>query len=187
MNRAVLLDRDGTLIRECNYLHDPELVRLERGVVPALQALHAAGFLLIVVTNQSGIGRGYYTEADFRAVQARLAERLAEHDVPLAATYHCPHHPTEARGELRVACECRKPRPGMVLAAIADFDLDPARSFLVGDTLSDVGAGQAAGIRSVLVRTGYGAEQAELDGPVVPDHVADDLERAVRDYILASA
>jgi D,D-heptose 1,7-bisphosphate phosphatase len=187
MNKAILLDRDGTLIVERNYLHDPEQVELETNVIPALQRLHAAGFLLIVVTNQSGIGRGYYTEADFRAVQERVAGLLGEHGIPIAGDYHCPHHPTAGVGEYRRACDCRKPETGMVRAALADFDLDPGSSFLVGDTLSDVGAGQGAGLRSVLVRTGYGAELAERGGPVVPDHVADDLLEAVEAFILAGS
>jgi len=185
MNRAILLDRDGTLIHERNYLSDPAGVELERGVVPALQRLHKAGYLLIIVTNQSGIGRGLYTEADFRAVQNELSRLLAEHDIPIAGDYHCPHHPTGARGEYLRECDCRKPAPGMVLSALADFDLDPAQSFMVGDTLNDVAAGQRAGLRGILLRTGYGAGQAGEAGVIVPDHVADDLLHATEDYILA--
>ena len=187
MNRAILLDRDGTLIHERNYLCDPAGVELEHQVVPALRRLHEAGYLLIIVTNQSGIGRGLYTEAQFRAVQDELSRLLGEHGIPIAGDYHCPHHPTEARGEYLRVCECRKPAPGMVRSALADFDLDPAQTFMVGDTLNDVAAGQNAGIRGVLIRTGYGAEQARGDGAVVPDHVADDLLRAVEDYILVAA
>lgn len=185
MKRAILLDRDGTLIVERNYLSDPAAVELERNVVPALRKLHEAGYLLIVVTNQSGIGRGYYSEADFRAVQAEVARQLAEQGIPIAGDYHCPHHPTGGKGEYLRACECRKPAPGMVKAALADFDLDPDRSFMVGDTLNDVAAGQAAGLRGVLVRTGYGAELEGKAGSVAPDHVADDLLGAVEDFILA--
>lgn len=184
--RAVLLDRDGTLVVERNYLCDPAQVELERNVVPALARLHADGFLLIVITNQSGIGRGYYTEADFRAVQEELARRLDEHGISLAGDYHCPHHPTGAKGEYLRRCDCRKPEPGMVRAALADFELDASRCFMVGDTLKDVAAGQAAGVRGILLRTGYGAEQEREIGDVVPDHVADDLGRAVEDYILGA-
>jgi D-glycero-D-manno-heptose 1,7-bisphosphate phosphatase len=186
MNRAVLLDRDGTLIVERNYLCDPAGVELESGVGPALRRLQDAGFLLIVITNQSGIGRGLYTEAQFRSVQDELGRQLAEHGVRLAGDYHCPHHPKEARGEYLRACECRKPAPGMLRAALADFDVDPATSFMVGDTWNDVAAGRAAGVRGILVRTGYGANLEREAGAVVPDHVADDLGHAVDDYILAS-
>ncbi len=187
MNRAILLDRDGTLIRERNYLCDPDQVELESRVIPALQRLHGAGFLVIVVTNQSGIGRGYYTEADFRAVQERVASLLAEHGIPVAGDYHCPHHPTAGVGEYLRECDCRKPGTAMLKAALEDFDLDPGKSFMVGDTLSDVGAGQGAGLRSILLRTGYGAEHAQRLGEVVPEYIADDLLDAVEEYILASS
>jgi D,D-heptose 1,7-bisphosphate phosphatase len=186
LNKAILLDRDGTLIVERNYLHDPDQVELESRVVPALQRLHQAGYLLIVVTNQSGIGRGLYTEADFRAVQERLRALLAEQGVPLAGDYHCPHHPTAGLGEYRRACDCRKPGTALVRAALEDFELDPGKTFMVGDNLSDIGAGKAAGLRTVLVRTGYGAEHEQRGGEPRPDHVADDLLDAARDYILAA-
>ena len=200
MNRAILLDRDSTIIRGREYLSDPDEVELERGVARALRRLHDAGYLLVIVTNQSGIGRGLYTEAAFRAVQDRLIGLLAEHGIPVAGEYFCPHHPTEARGEFRRVCACRKPAPGMVLSALSDLDLDPAQSFMIGDALSDVAAGQRAGLRGVLVCTGEltradladrngGARAESSEGPdgeaVVPDHVADDMLRAVEDYILA--
>jgi D-glycero-D-manno-heptose 1,7-bisphosphate phosphatase len=184
-NKAILLDRDGTLIRELHYLHEPDKVVLERNVATALRRLQDAGYLLIVVTNQSGIGRGLFGEEDYRAVQARLTELLAAEGVRLAGAYHCPHHPTEARGEYLRECDCRKPGTGMVEAALRDHGLDRERSFLVGDNASDIGAGVRAGLRSVLVRTGYGAEHERLDGPYQPDHVADDLDQAA-DYILGA-
>ena len=191
MNKAILLDRDGTLIRECNYLCDPALVELERNVLPALQRLRDAGFALAVVTNQSGIGRGLYTEAEFDAVQARVAELLAEGGVELAAAYHCPHHPTAGVGAYLTACPCRKPAPGMLESAVRELELDRAGSFMVGDNLSDVGAGRAAGMRTILVRTGYGAEleargtAPEADPAERPDFVASDLLEAVEGFILA--
>lgn len=201
MDRAILLDRDGTLIVERNYLCDPDGVELERGVLPALQELSRAGYLLVVVTNQSGIGRGLYGLAEFEAVQARLEELLAAGGVRLAATYHCPHHPTAGVGEFLRDCPCRKPEPGMLEQAVRELDLDRAASVMVGDNLSDVGAGHAAGMRTVLVRTGHGARFADrvepgedggeaLEGPAPgarPDHVADDLLAAVRDFILPGA
>ena len=181
MNKAVLIDRDGTLIEECHYLADPARVVLESRVVPALKALDEAGYLLIVVTNQSGIGRGLITPEAFRAVQARVAELLAAHGLSLRAVYHCPHHPTEARGPYLVDCDCRKPRTGMLEAAIRDHELDRAASFMLGDSPSDVQAGRAAGLRTVLVRTGYGEESART---ARPDYVADDLYDAAVNFIL---
>ena len=190
MRRAILLDRDGTLIVERNYLCDPDAVELERNVLPALRALDRAGFLLVVVTNQSGIGRGLFGVAEFEAVQARLAERLAEGGVSLAAAYHCPHHPTAGRGEFLGPCPCRKPAPGMLERAVEELGLEREACFMVGDNLSDVGAGRAAGMRTVLVRTGYGAriagelERAGARAPVRPDYVAADLLEAAEGFLL---
>lgn len=180
MNKAVLLDRDGTLIVDVPYLGDPDKVVLEPAAAPALQQLHGAGYLVIVVTNQSGIGRGLYSEADFHAVQARVAELLQAEGVPVEAYYFCPHHPTEGLGELLAECDCRKPASGMLEAAIRDHGLDRSLSFMVGDKLDDVAAGQAAGVRGILVRTGLGAASEQRIGAVQPDFVADDLLDAAR-------
>jgi D-glycero-D-manno-heptose 1,7-bisphosphate phosphatase len=183
LNKAILLDRDGTLIVDSPYLGDPDKVVLEPAAAPALRELHRAGYLVIVITNQSGIGRGFFEEADFHAVQARLAELLLAEGVPVHAYYFCPHHPTEAVGEFLRSCACRKPAPGMIEAAIVDHDLDRTRSFMVGDKLEDVAAGQSAGMRSMLVRTGLGARHEQRIGTVRPDFVADDLAEAVASFI----
>ena len=187
MNKAILLDRDGTLIRDHPYLADPELVELEHGALAALQRLHQAGYLLVLATNQSGIGRGLYGEREFAAVQARLTELPAAGGVTLARVYHCPHHPTEAHGALRVSCACRKPAPGMLERAVRELDLARERCVMVGDSLSDVGAGRAAGMATVLVRTGQGAELADRPWPAAsgPDYVADDLLDAALNFVLA--
>jgi D-glycero-D-manno-heptose 1,7-bisphosphate phosphatase len=187
VNKAILLDRDGTLIRDHPYLADPELVELERGALAALQRLQRAGYLLVLATNQSGIGRGLYGEREFEAVQARLDGLLAAGGVALARVYHCPHHPTEAHGALRVSCACRKPAPGMLERAVRELDLERERCVMVGDSLSDVGAGRAAGMATVLVRTGQGAELAERPWPAAggPDYVADDLLDATLNFVLA--
>ncbi len=145
---AIFLDRDGTLMEEAQYCASPEQVRVFPEVPEALRALRAAGFVLVIVTNQSGIGRGYYTVADFEAVQARLLALLGPGLI--AATYFCPEAP-EA-GSPR-----RKPRPEMVLEAARDLGLDLGRSWFVGDKAIDVQCGQAAGTRAILVRTGHGA------------------------------
>jgi D-glycero-D-manno-heptose 1,7-bisphosphate phosphatase len=187
VNKAVLLDRDGTLIRDHPYLADPGLVELERGALAALQRLRQAGYLLVVATNQSGIGRGLYGEREFAAVQARVAELLAAGGVALAGVYHCPHHPTDARGALRVRCDCRKPAPGMLERAVRELGLARERCVMVGDSLSDVGAGRAAGMATVLVRTGQGARLAAHPWPAAggPDYVADDLLDAALNFVLA--
>jgi len=145
---AIFLDRDGTLMEEVNYCKDPALVRLLPGARDALRRLKDAGFVLVIVTNQSGIARGIITNADFDAVQARLLELLGG-DL-IAGTYMCPDGPAGESGR-------RKPSPAMVLEAVRDLGLDPARSWFVGDKAADVQCGLAAGTRAVLVRTGHGA------------------------------
>lgn len=171
LRRAVFLDRDGTLIEERAYLSDPEGVELMPGAAKALKALRGAGFALVTVTNQSGIALGLYSDADYRAVAARLDEALEAAGVPVDATEYCPHHP-DATGP----CSCRKPATGMHLRAAAVLGLDPARSYYVGDKVTDVLPALELGGRGILVRTGYGREQEAR----VPDgiRVADDLSAA---------
>ena len=184
MNKAVLFDRDGTLIEAVHYLNDPDRVVLHAGVVEALSSLQAAGYLLIVVTNQSGIGRGVIARSAYEAVQERMLGLLAEHDIQIQAVYYCPHHPTEARGEYLRNCDWRKPGTGMVDAAVRDHDLDRGASFLVGDTATDVAAGKRAGLATILVRTGHGLRTLESGEPIEADHIADDVLDAVASYIL---
>lgn len=170
---AVFLDRDGTLIRERDYLSDPEDVELVDGTVEALRDLRQAGYYLIVTTNQSGIARGYYTEEDYRAVADRLDVLLRRAGTPVDATFYCPHHPEETG-----PCSCRKPGTGMHREAIRRFGLDPKRSWFVGDKLSDLLPARRLGGRAILVRTGYGMEaEPELPGDFF---VADDLRDAAR-------
>jgi D-glycero-D-manno-heptose 1,7-bisphosphate phosphatase len=150
--RAVFLDRDGTLIVEKNYLSDPNQVELAAGVPDALRELREDGFLLILVTNQSGIGRGYYTEADFHAVQRRMEELLAVHGVRIDRVYFAPEAPeAPSRG--------RKPSPQFLFDARDEFGLDLGQCYMIGDKLADLECGWNAGVKaSVLVRTGYGSE-----------------------------
>lgn len=152
---AVFLDRDGTIIQEREYLADPDGVELIPGVAAALGALAGLGYALVVVTNQSGIARGLYTEADFQAVQRRLEELLAADGVRFDAVYHCPHHP-----DVTGPCECRKPGTGMYRAAAAQLGLSTERSAYVGDRLRDVLPARELGGRGYLVLTGYGAAEA---------------------------
>ncbi len=142
---AVFLDRDGTLIEDRNYLAHPDGVVLLPGVVDGLKRLRDAGYLLVVVTNQSGIGRGYYTHDDYHAVAARMEHLLAEQDIELAATRYCPHGPEDG-------CTCRKPLPGMVFDAATALGIDLAYSAMIGDKARDVEAGIAAGCgRNILL------------------------------------
>lgn len=176
---VLFLDRDGVVIHEHHYLHDPELVTLIPGSAAAMRLAREHGFRLVGISNQSGIGRGLFTEEDFKAVQRRLDSLLAEKDVGFDAFYYCPHAPENG-------CRCRKPAPGLLAEASLWIPWDPALSWVVGDKISDVEMARAAGMAAILVRTGYGREQERK----LEDHdsvfVFDDLAAAVH-FITAEA
>jgi len=180
---AIFLDRDGVVIEDRDYLADPDQVRILPGVIPALAAARRAGFLLVGVSNQSGIGRGYFSEDDFRLVMSRLQELLAAGGAGFDFFHYCPHAPD-------ADCACRKPRQGLMEEARSILAIDPDRSWMVGDKASDVAFGRAAGLGCILVRTGYGkAEEPEIRRHWSEDSrvlVADDLPAAVT-MILALA
>jgi D-glycero-D-manno-heptose 1,7-bisphosphate phosphatase len=168
-HRAVFLVRDGTLMEEVEYCGDPAKVRLFAGVTPALLRLKSLGFRLVIVTNQSGIGRGYFAEDDFQRVQTELLRQLGTSGL-IDATYHCPDAPEHAGNR-------RKPAPGMILEACADLLIDPANSFIIGDTCADIVCGQRAGlVGTILVLTGH---SSKIHGECEPDHIAPDLAAAV--------
>lgn len=144
--RALFLDRDGVVNVDHGYVHDAGSTQWLPGIFELCREAIAAGYLPVVVTNQAGIARGYYDEPAFRAYTAWVHARFQAQDAPLLATYYCPHHPTAGLGDYRRECDCRKPGPGMLLRAAADFGLDLAASVLVGDTDSDLMAAQAAGV-----------------------------------------
>lgn len=169
---AVFLDRDGTLIREREYLADPAGVELVAGAAEALRRLRAAGWPYVVVTNQSGIARGLYTEEDYRAVAGRLDHILEEAGAAPEMTCYCPHHP-----DVTGPCACRKPATGMYRQAAEALGLDLRGSYFVGDKASDVEPARALGGQGILVRTGYGSEHEAALGPEVV--VVDDLPAAV--------
>ena len=168
---AVFIDRDGTLVSERYYLADPEGVSLVPGAAEALASLRQAGFALVVVTNQSGIARGIYTLGDYHAVAARLDQVLEVAGVPVDGTWFCPHHPDHTG-----SCDCRKPAAGMYLRASAELGLDPARSWYVGDKITDVLPALELGGWGVLVRSGYGRELEDAAPAGVA--VVDDLPAA---------
>ncbi|MDY0397272.1 MAG: D-glycero-beta-D-manno-heptose 1,7-bisphosphate 7-phosphatase [Desulfuromonas thiophila] len=155
---AVFLDRDGTLNEEVDYLWREEDLHLLPGVPQALAALRRAGFVLVVVTNQSGVARGFFESADVERLHAAMQRRLQAVGAALDAFYFCPHHPTTGRPPYVQDCACRKGRPGMLLQAAADLHLDLAASYMIGDKEADLQAGAAAGCQPLLVLTGYGAE-----------------------------
>ncbi len=165
---AVFLDRDGTLMEEVNYCSKPEQVKVFPGVVEALQKLGARGYLLIVISNQAGIGRGYFTEKEYRAVESELGRQLRP--ALIDASYFCPDHPDRPTPR-------RKPGVGMLLDAQRDFAIDLSRSFFVGDKAIDIECGRNAGLRTILVKTGYGAAEAEEAGA---NWVAGDFTEAAK-------
>jgi D-glycero-D-manno-heptose 1,7-bisphosphate phosphatase len=169
--RAVFLDRDGSLIEDSGYPRDPDRVHLLPGVAETLRELEHRGFLLILVSNQSGIGRGLVTPAEAAAVHARLVELLARAGARLHAAYYCPHTPDEG-------CLCRKPAPGMLLQAAKEWDIDLSRSFFVGDKPSDIEAGKATGCFTILLASD---RSAPCDPP--PDRMAEHF-RQVLDWLL---
>jgi len=172
LRRAVFLDRDGTIIEEVKYLADPGGVVLLPGAVEALALLREAGFALVVVTNQSGIARGFYDVENYRAVAQRLDHLLQGDSISLDATHFCPHHP-----DLSGECFCRKPATGMHRAAAQELGLDLTRSYFVGDRVRDLLPALELGGEGILVRTGYGSQE-EGDLPEVFRAARDLLEAA---------
>jgi len=162
---AAFIDRDGVLNEDHGYVYRPEDFHWLPGAIAALQRLQQAGYVLVVITNQSGIARGLYTMADLDRLHAHMRQKLAAHGVQLGGVYACPHHPQGERHEYRLNCDCRKPRPGLILRAAADLGLDTARSCLFGDKASDIEAGRRARVgRCCLIGPGAAAAQGGADG-----------------------
>ena len=184
---AVFLDRDGTLVEEAGYLDRLERMVLLPYSIDAVRLLNRAGYRVVVVTNQAGVAHGHFTEEFVRGLHQHLAERFRVGGALIDAFYYCPHLPAARVEAYRSECECRKPKPGMVLRAQRDLGLDLRRSFIVGDQWSDLGLGHAAGVKTILVRTGYGpsVEALPRDG-ITADIVVDTLMDAVS-WILRNA
>jgi D-glycero-D-manno-heptose 1,7-bisphosphate phosphatase len=183
-HRAVFLDRDGVINVDRHYLHRTEDFAFIAGVPQALQRLQRAGWKLVVVTNQSGIARGYYTEDHYQRLTRHMQALLAKDDVTLDAVLHCPHLPDGSVAAYRIDCDCRKPAPGMLLQAARELNLDLPRSVMVGDKGSDLRAGRNAGVaRCLLVRSGQGIDEGDI---ALADSVHDDLG-ACADELLGPA
>jgi D-glycero-D-manno-heptose 1,7-bisphosphate phosphatase len=186
---AVFMDRDGCLTEEVGYVNHPTRIRLLPRTAEAVRRLNQAGVPAVMVTNQTGIARGYFSEEVLHAANARMEGELRAAGARLDGVYVCVHHPSEGEPPYRADCDCRKPRPGLLLRAAAELDLDLLGSVMIGDKLSDVTAGRAVGAAGVLVLTGYGRGEWEYrrDGcNAKPDHVAEDLLDAV-EWALARA
>ncbi len=176
---AVFLDRDGTMIEDVGYLDAFDRIVFFPWTVDAIRALNRAGLPVVVITNQSGIARGFFTGAFVEETHRRLSATLEAGGARVDAYYYCPHHPAGAVEAYARRCNCRKPARGLVDRAARDLGLDPARSFVVGDKWLDVGLGRAIGARSILVRTGAGAaEEARASEHLAADAVVDNLAAA---------
>lgn len=184
MNRAVFLDRDGTLIEEVGYLDRIDRLHLFPESVDALRVLQRAGLRVIIATNQSGIAQGLFTESFVRDLHEHLTERLAQGGVRLDGIYYCPHHPEAKLAAYRATCECRKPASGLLKQAARDLDLDLTQSYMIGDRWRDLLAGQATGTTGVLVRTGYGESEARTPPPGAHAEVVVDNLAAAASWIL---
>lgn len=174
---AVFLDRDGTMIEDVGYLNRVEDIVFYPWTVDAIRALNRGGLPVIVVTNQSGIARGYLTEPILEDIHRAVSHTLAAGGATVDAYYYCPHHAEGSVAPYAIDCECRKPKRGLVDRAVEALDIDPARSFVVGDKWMDVGLARSIGARAVLVRTGYGAEESRKPR-IAPDVIVDHLAAA---------
>jgi D-glycero-D-manno-heptose 1,7-bisphosphate phosphatase len=177
--RAVFLDKDGTLVENLPFNVDPELIRLAPGAGSSLALLQAAGYRLIVVSNQSGVARGYFEPEALDAVARQLGVLLADCGVRLDGFYYCPHHPQGTVSHYARTCGCRKPRPGLLRQAASDLQVDLSRSWFIGDILDDVEAGRSAGCRTVLLDNGNETEWI-LTPDRTPDVRVSDLDQAAQ-------
>lgn len=171
---AVILDRDGTINKEIEYLHEPEKFVFLPGALEGMKKMQDMGYRIVIVTTQAGIGLGYFTKEDFYRVNRKMLQEVAKKGITIDRIYFCPHGKQEM-------CPCRKPEPGLIRRAKEDLNLDLSKSYVIGDKTSDIEAGRRAGTRTILVRTGHAGQDGEFD--VKPDFVADNLLQAA-DYIL---
>jgi D-glycero-D-manno-heptose 1,7-bisphosphate phosphatase len=186
MNRAVFLDRDGTINKDVGYIADPRCFELIPGAVTAMNRLRAAGFCLPLVTNQAGVGQGLMTEQQLIRVLEAFQELLRDKGTAVDGAYYCPHDPILGKGSYKRPCDCRKPGHALLTRAVSDLAIDLGRSYMVGDHWSDAEAGLRAGCRVVLLRTGHGPQEIEKLTEAQcsqVDHIADDLSDAA-DWIL---
>ncbi len=178
-SRAVFLDKDGTLVEDLPYNVDPDRIRPVEGAWESLRLLHAAGYHLIVVSNQSGVARGLFTEEDLLPVEKWLRWIFSAAGAPLAGFYYCPHHPQGKVRRYAVECLCRKPQPGMLYQAAEEHGIDLAASWMIGDILDDIEAGNRAGCRTILIQNNHETEW-NLTPWRRPDFMMKDLVSAAR-------
>lgn len=178
MNKAIFLDRDGVINIDRNYVYKVEDFEFIPRAIGALKMLSKTDYKIIIITNQSGIGRELYTHEDLKKVMDFMYKEFDKHKIKVEKKYYfCPHHPTKGIGEYRVECDCRKPKTGMFKQAQKDFDIDMSKSFYIGDLEPDMVAGRNAGCKTIFVLSGHGKKEDLKD--VKPDFIAKDLYEAV--------
>ncbi len=186
MKRALFIDKDGTLVKDVAFNADPARLQMAPEVFPGLKRVQDAGFLVVVVTNQPGVALGLFQESALSEVEHELRVLLSREEVGLEGFYYCPHHPTSTMPEYSAACLCRKPAPGLLLAAARDLDISLSDSWMVGDILDDVEAGRRAGCRTILVDRG-GETEWRLDGQLRhPDFIVSSVNEACRRVLEAN-
>ena len=169
--KAIFLDKDGTIIPDVPYNANPDLITLSEGVIDGLTLLKQQGYVFVVISNQAGVARGYFKIEDLTHVEQKLNQLFSKEEIEIAGYYFCPHHPDGKIEEYSITCNCRKPNPGMILKAIDELQIDPTNSWMVGDILNDVEAGNRAGCRTILIRNGNETEWVK--GPSrTPDFAA---------------
>lgn len=178
MKKAIFLDKDGTLIHDIPYNVDTSLIRWNDGVFESLRLLKDRGYLLIVVSNQSGIAHGYFTEREMMGVMEKMYHDLVEAGARLDGFYFCPHHPDGVVADYAKVCHCRKPAPGMILQAADDFNIDLSQSWMIGDILNDIEAGNNAGCKTILINNGNETEWITTEERT-PDFTVHNIKEAV--------
>jgi D,D-heptose 1,7-bisphosphate phosphatase len=182
LHKAIFIDKDGTLIDNIPFNTDPALISLKEGAIEGLKLLSDAGYLLIVVSNQGGVAYGYFEEKELERVKLKINYLLGDENIYLDGFYYCPHHPNGAVKKYAIDCNCRKPKPGMLLKAKSDFNIDLGRSWMIGDILHDIEAGNRAGCKTILIGNENETEW-NINKDRIPLYTACDIKQAA-DFII---
>lgn len=179
MNKAVFIDRDGTIVEDVGYMSSPDQIKFIDGSIEAIKMLNESGYKVVIISNQAGVARGILTESALQTIDKTIKKNILNGGAYIDANYYCPHHPEHGTNHYKRECDCRKPNPGMIKKAEKDLSIDLSESFMIGDKAIDLESGWKAGTKAILVLTGYGKdEKNKVDGGA--DHIAGDLLEAAR-------
>lgn len=179
MNKAIFIDKDGTLIHDIPYNVNPDLITLQDGALEALKFLQLQGYLIVIVSNQPGVAHGFFEESSLKAVENKISGLLERKGINLAGFYYCPHYPNAIVSRFSKTCQCRKPMPGLIIKAAHELNIDRSRSWMIGDILHDVEAGKRAGCRTILLNNGNETEW-KINEYRTPDKMVTNLVDAAR-------